>query len=735
MARRSKKKSPVDGLGAHIRTILEDTPAATSRMLLESAKGSKGPLLNLSGTEALISDERDSLITFVADQDPEIRAQLEILCREVVELGEGKGATSLLTAAGRKLLNVEFDAFDRQPDCLCKSAWTRVNHPSVFEDAQSFYAARQYRDHGKLYSAFEVDIDDAADARAEDLDLDAFRAKVAEVLELKGGTTATALDLPETEAHPPSVMVALRHGGRLSSVKDHRDDGHRETLYYRPGNEAVFIYTPALRQLEVCAGSYAERLEASKTFASVLLGQDISKKPLTRRNYDLGRFRRSLDLPLPEFDDVEINFATVTELQMRLGDWSRVLTLKVSKNDQIEQWADQYLRQIRDAASRHGYSRIMIAVGYHFLDGQSGTLNISITSSNNSNIQSWRDPRLRDLGHRLLTFWRILERFRDFDAGERARHFDDLVTLYDWFEDEVTGAFLADARMDRERLVSAAMIEKKGRQDIILVEDIDLRTTEVDITPGERAGTIRQTGPFGEDLGTAPAGDSVIYRIQREWLTETICNVLQRELGVSWANIVDDHVVEFRPVEIGGNSIPTYLVRSLRQEGVVQKLDVWFRRRQEAGFGLILTTSDVDPQYLGPNVVVPLRSVVSLVDDGIVLDPEALERAFISGRFLAAGGDRPQLVRHRAGDGTLFLPGSPPLRLSAGTHVLIFSRLVDAALTGEWDVKTSELMRGMGSGSPQHLFRKAKWESIRNKYICSIKSRHWRLCEAKPAPV
>ena len=218
-------------------------------------------------------------------------------------------------------------------------------------------------------------------------------------------------------------------------MKDHRDDGRRELLYYRPGNEAIFIYTPALRKLEVCAEGHVERSEASKAFASILLGQDLSKKPLTRRNYDLGRFRHSLDLTQPELDDVDIGFAEVTELQMRLGSWSRVLTLKVTKDDRIEHWANRYIREARKAASRHGYSRIAIAVGYRFVDGRTGTLNISITSSNNSNVQSQHDPRLRDLGHRLLEYWKILERFHDLDAGETARHFDALITLYDHPED------------------------------------------------------------------------------------------------------------------------------------------------------------------------------------------------------------------------------------------------------------------------------------------------------------
>ncbi|MEH0072889.1 hypothetical protein V6L77_26000 [Pannonibacter sp. Pt2-lr] len=58
-------------------------------------------------------------------------------------------------------------------------------------------------------------------------------------------------------------MLIVRHGGPLSSVHDHRDDGRRGTIYYRPPNEATLIYTPAIRQIEVCADSPVVRQAVS----------------------------------------------------------------------------------------------------------------------------------------------------------------------------------------------------------------------------------------------------------------------------------------------------------------------------------------------------------------------------------------------------------------------------------------------------------------------------------------
>ncbi|WP_136646735.1 hypothetical protein [Tabrizicola sp. YIM 78059] len=86
---------------------------------------------------------------------------------------------------------------------------------------------------------------------AQRTDLD----EAGEDLQLKTACTVKALDLPATAAHPASIMLIVRNGGPLSSVHDHHDDGRRGTIYYRPPNEAILIYTPAIRQIEICADS------------------------------------------------------------------------------------------------------------------------------------------------------------------------------------------------------------------------------------------------------------------------------------------------------------------------------------------------------------------------------------------------------------------------------------------------------------------------------------------------
>jgi len=263
--------------------------------------------------------------------------------RRIRAFANGKGVTSLTTIVDQQLDDDRAREFERQPDALCRAIWAFLNARETFEDAESFHFARQFRDYGRLYDAFEVELENAVALDAASIDEVALAAKVTATLELKTACTVKALDLPATDTHPASIMLIGRHGGPLSSVYDHRDDERRGTIYYRPPNEATLIYTPSMRQIEVCADSPVVRQKVSDSFAEVALNHDISQKPLTWKRYNLTRFRTSLRLEPPATDGYEFKFARVLEAEVRLGMWRRKLFLKVTVEDDIEEVANRYL--------------------------------------------------------------------------------------------------------------------------------------------------------------------------------------------------------------------------------------------------------------------------------------------------------------------------------------------------------------------------------------------------------
>lgn len=721
-------------LGPNIDFILERAPAQLAKQLFEGVGSGDQSVVDLSACGP--NPDAQRLRKCLDEQDADALKQLEDVCRQICDLANGKGPTSLETVVGRRLVNIDIETFEEQVDALCKSIWVYLSHPSVFQDAQSFYLARRYREHGKLYSAFETGAKAKVAIGADDVDHDSLCSRVSTLLGLKARTSSTVIELPETTAHPASLMVAIRHGGALSSVQDHRDDGLRQTRYYRPANEAILIYTPSMQKLEVCASAYSVRDVTSKAFAEVVLGQDLKNTPLVARNFNLDRFALSLHLPLPEFDDVEVKRARVTEIETRLGNWKRRLLLQVTIDDDITDLAERFMGTAKSAAARFGYSRVVIVVEYNVagLD-DARTLRLWVNSNNSSNAQNDRDPDLRDLGLRLLEFWGISERQQLLGKGEVRQHFASLLFLYDLSDDEITGGALAAAGIDRDRMISGQILHKKARQDIILIDD-EHGVTEAELGTKDLAGQSTQSGPFGEPLGAVDAAEYVVYRMDRGYLAELLAECIQQELGASQAIVQNDDIIDFGSALVGEDPIPVYLVRGLERAGKPAELDLALRQRTGHGGGVVFTAGPTDIKFLGPNVVVPVFQVFDPGEDGLVLRPDALEAAYRSGKSLLWASEVADLTKHSLTHATLMLPGLPPLHLYTHDRVTMFDRLMKAHKDGSVEVQVVDLMKDCKSKSPQQLFRAMEWQSVKDTYIKMGKRRgYWRLGGGEPQAI
>ena len=440
-------------IGPHALSLLEDARIDLLRAAFAIREGENEPDFNLReevpdpADEEAVDAFRQEIMEALSKFDSDELGPAEQRCRRIRSLADGKGITSLTTIAEQQLDDEQSQEFEDQPDPLCRSIWAFLNARQTFEDAESFHFTRQFRDYGKLYDAFEVELEKAAALDAASIDEISLAAKITNVLALKTKCTVKALDLPPTEAHPASIMLIVRHGGPLSSVFDHRDDGRRGTIYFRPPNEATLIYTPSMRQIEVCADSPMVRQEIAGSFAEVALGHDVSQKPLTWKRYNLSRFRTSLRLDLPKIDGYEIKFARVLEAEIRLGTWRRKLLLKVAVDDDIGDVTDRYLRPYNIFRRADGFSRIGIAVAYNRVgDDKERTLNITISGTKSCNLQSNKDPEERSLGFALLQEWGILSAFRQIDPNDLRAMFPKLVELHDRVEDEVSGGYLLRTR-------------------------------------------------------------------------------------------------------------------------------------------------------------------------------------------------------------------------------------------------------------------------------------------------
>lgn len=654
-------------------------------------------------------------------------------------MADGKGPSSLQTIGDQQFDELQHQEFIGQPDRLCRSIWTFLEARQTFEDAESFHFARKFRDHGKLYDAFEVELDEAGSLDATSINEAALAEKISKALGLKTACTVKALDLPATDTHPTSIMLIVRHGGPLSSVHDHKDDGRRGTIYYRPPNEATLIYTPSMRQIEVCADSPVVRQTVSDSFAEVALGHDVSQKPLTWKRYNLLRFRSSLRLEAPRIDGYEIRFARVLEAEVRLGTWRRKLLLKVTIDDDIEEVADRYLGAGNIFRSAGAFSRIGIAIAYNRVgDETERTLNITISGTKSCNLQSNSDPEERSLGFALLKQWGILSAFQQINPSDLRAMFTQLLRLHDRVEGEVSGSYLCELGLEPDRLVNGGLLERLDRQDVVLIED-DGIDGEGTVKPSATRGMVRAVGPFGEDAGKRPALDLEKYAINAQWLHETLLRLIRPLLSKRAPQILDADLTILGAMQIDGADVPIYFARRLDDAKVIGKLDLVLRARNNVGAGIVLAASAEMPGCLGPNVVVPLLSNVSSKDDEFVLSRDGLELAFHSGRTLALGGSTPQVLKSANQSATLHIPGRPSLAILGANQIKIFERLVAAQNAGSPDVKASVLTASLDVRSPQQAFRPETWQNILNVYIGKgAKHGFWRLVVDAPtskAPV
>jgi len=154
----ARKASPI---GPHVLALIEDARVDLARAALAVREGDNEPEFKLPEDVPDLADEeaveafRQALVETLSDFDRDDLRPAEQRSRRIRALAEKKGVTSLTTIVDQQLDETRSQEFHRQPDELCRSIWAYLHERETFEDAESFHFARQFREHGKLYDAFE----------------------------------------------------------------------------------------------------------------------------------------------------------------------------------------------------------------------------------------------------------------------------------------------------------------------------------------------------------------------------------------------------------------------------------------------------------------------------------------------------------------------------------------------------------------------------------------------------
>lgn len=713
-------------LGPETHELVETAPIPLLREILEYRGSDTEPEITIDWPATEDDEEWRSLLLcrLNAIATDNLRP-IEDRCRRIRSLAVGKGPTSLEHVAAERRSHEELENLHAQPDALCRSAWLFLRHAEDFEDAEAFHGARQYRNFGKMYDSFEATVGRTDRIDSGSIDEDALASLLTAKLELPSRVTIRSIDLPGTQTHPASVMVIVRHAGPLSSVLNYKENGVRTPIYFRPPNEATLIWTPAERAIEVCGPAPKVRKVLGDGFAEVVLKTDLSNKPLSWRRYDLSRFRKSLMLPVPAWDDVDVLAARLIEVELRLGSWSRRLSLRVTIDDDIETVAQRYLGGDRILKHAEGFSRLAVAVHYSRPgDKKERSLEISFGDTR-SNLQSKADPEHRDLGYRLLQFWGILDQLQVLDDREVSQCLPALLALHDLPEDEIVGGMIRQHGIDPKRLMQAGVLELRKKQNVVLLDDDD-DFGDVTIGAMARPGQAEATGLHGEELGNVPLEDIRLYVIRREWLEEILVTAFKPLTGRVGADQLDSDLLYLGRWRAPDAEIPVYFARRLDQAKTLSRLDVLLRSRQEGGIGIVLTAAPTPFSHLGPNVVMPLGD---LLDDGKIdgaTQSVMLER-FQIGRWLALGGSEVTVARFGSSSAMLYIPGLPPLPVVGTKQMVIIERLVAAHKSGVPEVRTGDLVDGTGVRSPPDAWPSKSRKTVAGIYFENSRPSYWRL--------
>lgn len=673
--------------------VLEDTPFEILRDFLlqdgdENFAAVAAATANiLSGIDEADADTLRTRVTEgVRALGLDLTAPIETECQRALLLSEGKGPTSLRAVVEQRLTNEECEKVFSQQGDLARSLWLHVNHRRVFDDAVSFRNARAWRD-GKLYSAFEIELDQADAFSADDVPNDELLSMIQLRLRLSKKCGISVIDLPEADSYPPSVLAIIRHPSKVSSVAEHPEDGGRRLRYYLPQEEVILIYTPVLQRIEVCGDSAPARAIVSESFAKVALKHDVALKPLTWASYDTSRFFHSLHLCVPTVPGFLIEKAALIEIEMRLERWGRRLRLSVPFEDDIGTFAETYIGQSRVLRRALGIARVVLAVKFRREGAREPEmLDITISDRNRCSLSSNRSPEIRNFGRKLLAEWGILHIFRDLEQNEVQSFLPVLSEIYEHGSKEVSASFFEEREIDPKRLVKAGLIVRKG---------VDQSLTEYDDSDADRI----------------PIESLAIFSVREDRLEQRVVGSLRDAVSNAAVRKLSPHLFSIGTMTIDQREVPCYLARGLGDQRRFVDAEMRLRALSAAGPGVVFAGKDPGWQFIGVNMIFPITPQATAdTDDMMPISRTAVENAYRSSLGLILGGTTLTLVENEdGGAGTLHVPGKAVLPLFSEQQVRFFRLLVDAKKKGLPGVRTGELIEGSRSTGLQQMLGKKRW--------------------------
>ena len=616
-----------------------------------------------------------------------------------------------------------------QRDAVARSVWAYLHAFALFEAAERAMQVQVYREHGTIYEAWSIDASIPLAATA--VDHDALSKEIADRLQHDDGCKVEAIDLPAENGESQDVLVAVTFFGAYASQKTVQPDKSTALIYFRPPDEMLLVYSQARRRIEVCSRDRLERKIVANLFAADALKHDISNKPLTQKTYNLSRFRHSLKLPVPDEEAHRVKKASIIEVQVTLGDWSRKVTLSVAPEDDIDAIARSVFGAIIPKAGGGYVTKVRFRIDHVDGHGRKGVLQFDVFGRNKSNIQSERDPAKRELGYDLLEAWGVLERIGDLSKPQRKEKLPQLLTLYDLATEKASGQNLDELGVAAEELTRAGFLTRRGWSDVILFEDDELGEVVHNVERDGNSDVATLTLVQGGTGSTIPAADITEYEIRYDYLRDALRDLL-KPMGLKGRlRELADHLHQLGVARIGLADAPIFLMRATSVDKVLEASDRLIRGEGTRIRGIVFVPQDVRFPYLGCHVVLSLNDHID-ADTGMI-DADAVRSSYEAAIDPAARGAAVHLRKQGDDAAQITVPGQDPHIVTGAKKVKLFERLYMAHRDRENGVKLSILKEYAGFSQLPQLFGD-EWPEVNDRYLYSPRRAYWALCE-KPISV
>lgn len=715
----------------NLHRILTDAPTDLVARFLKSRHFDRLGWLEKYSFRPDTSDGRDHAAKMLAVEAKANLASLETEATRIATIAGNRGQFAL-EGLVRDAEDEDLSrAFVAQGDELARSLWAWLDYTRLFEAAENVLHLRMYRRYDKHYQTFAAAPVDADDRDEGSSVLSEFLKEIEKGLNRGAGCNIDRYDIPAEGDEPEAEMYVIRHPNLPTAAREIDESGVVSRFYFRPPGEAMVVYVPSTGRLHVRADTRTTRHLVWKAFVSKALMQEISHQPVDFQAYDLSRFFRGFELPLPQDREAMVKQASVIRLEASIGELSNRISVATTINEGVGGVikGQQGLEEV--FANAVAIRFVEIAVRYRRVARtEDQVLDFTISDGNTSSLMSLDDPFEQALGHRLLREWGLMAEGRAPAAADFKVVLPAILALWDADAEWVNGAWLADRNLDVKYLIHLGFLVAQGWEDSDLIDEEDgVGMQEAKFDTGPDAIDLMLVA--GQSASVANPDRFRRYRVRTNWVIQYLKANVVHQFGAATVEVTSANLLFLGNLGVDAEAVPVYLARRLKHERSYAETDTALRSRSNLGIGLVVNAGHRAGFSIAANVLVSLSDHLAEPSveetESPAIDLESLRAAFRRHRNLAQGGETVELELTGEHAGILRVPGKGTIGIEGENRLRVVGRLVAAHKKAGGSMKTADMIAGIEDQSLSNIFGAELWKKLKSGFLRSPKKGLWQI--------